>query len=163
MLKTGAQHLESLRDGRTIYVGRERIDDVTTHPYFRAGAETVAAIYDMKCDPANVDITAYEEDGELYSSYWLRPKSRDDLRKRTQTHKKIADLTFGLFGRSPDHVAGLLTGLAMKPEVLDAAGPNYRDNLLRWWHHMRTDDVYAAYAVIPPAGVRNPEFHQDEN
>ena len=39
MLKTGAQHLESLRDGRVVYVGDERIDDVTTHPAFRNGAE----------------------------------------------------------------------------------------------------------------------------
>jgi 4-hydroxyphenylacetate 3-monooxygenase len=35
MLKTGAQHLQSLRDGRIVYVGDQRIDDVTTHPAFR--------------------------------------------------------------------------------------------------------------------------------
>ena len=163
MLKTGAEYLESLRDGRRVYVGGELVTDVTTHPCFRGGAQTVAAIYDMKRDPANTDITAYLENGELYSSYWLRPKSKADLRKRTMTHKKIADMTFGLIGRSPDHVAGLLTGLAMKPEVLDRAGPNYRQNLLDWWHHLRTDDIYAAYAVIPPAGVRDPDFHQEEN
>lgn len=159
MLKTGAEYLESLRDGRRVYVGGELVTDVTTHPCFRGGAQTVAAIYDMKRDPANTDITAYEENGELYSSYWLRPKSKADLRKRTMTHKKIADMTFGLIGRSPDHVAGLLTGLAMKPEVLDRAGPNYRQNLLDWWHHLRTDDIYAAYAVIPPAGVPDPDFY----
>ena len=28
--------------------------------------------------------------------------------------KAIADSTYGLIGRSPDHVAGLITGLAMK-------------------------------------------------
>ena len=30
MLRTGKEHLESLRDGRVVYVGGERIDDVTT-------------------------------------------------------------------------------------------------------------------------------------
>ena len=35
MLRTGKEHLESLRDGRVVYVGGERIDDVTTHPWFR--------------------------------------------------------------------------------------------------------------------------------
>jgi 4-hydroxyphenylacetate 3-monooxygenase len=35
MLKTGKEHVESLRDGRVVYLGSERIDDVTTHPAFR--------------------------------------------------------------------------------------------------------------------------------
>ena len=53
MLRSGKEHLESLRDGRVVYVGGERIDDVTRHPAFRTAAETVAAIYDMKADAAN--------------------------------------------------------------------------------------------------------------
>ena len=32
---TGAQYLESLRDGREVYVYGERVKDVTTHPAFR--------------------------------------------------------------------------------------------------------------------------------
>ena len=43
MLRTGKEHLETLRDGRVVYVGGERIDDVTTHPAFRGAAQTVAA------------------------------------------------------------------------------------------------------------------------
>ena len=162
MLKTGEEHLESLRDGRRVYIGRELVDDVTTHPAFAAAARTVAAIYDMKRAPENLEITSYEENGERYSSYYLRPRSADELAKRTRTHKLIADMTHGLFGRSPDHVAGLITGLAMKPEVLDAAGPGYRDNLLTHFDHMRKHDVYPAYAVIPPPGIRDREIYAGE-
>ena len=52
MLKTGQEHLESLQDGRVVYIGSERVEDVTTHPAFRNAARTVAAIYDMKADPS---------------------------------------------------------------------------------------------------------------
>ena len=162
MLKTGKEHLESLRDGRRVYIGGERVDDVTRHPAFAAAAQTVAAIYDMKRASENLEITSYEEDGERYSSYYLRPRSPEDLGKRTRTHKLIADMTHGLFGRSPDHVAGLITGLAMKPEVLDAAGPGYRDNLLAHFDHMRKHDVYASYAVVPPPGIRDREIYAGE-
>ena len=161
MLKTGAEHLESLRDGRSVYIGRERVDDVPSHPAFRAAAGTVAAIYDMKRAPENLEVTSYEEDGERYSSYYLRTRSQDDLWKRTMTHKKIADLTYGLFGRSPDHVAGLYTGLAMKADVLDA-GPGFRDNLLSHFDEMRRNDVYPSYAVVPPAGTRHAEIYSGE-
>ena len=41
MLKTGKLHLESLRDGRVVYIGSEKVDDVTTHPAFRNGARSM--------------------------------------------------------------------------------------------------------------------------
>ena len=43
MLKTGAEHLASLRDGRVVYIGGEKVDDVTTHPAFRNAARSMAA------------------------------------------------------------------------------------------------------------------------
>ena len=38
MLKTGSEHLESLRDGRTVFIGSEKVTDVTSHPAFRNAA-----------------------------------------------------------------------------------------------------------------------------
>lgn len=163
MLKTGKEHLECLRDGRTVYIGGERVDDVTAHPAFAGSAKSVAALYDMKADPANRDTMSFEEDGERFSMYFLRPKTQDDLRKRTRAHKMIADETCGLFGRSPDHVSSFVTGLAMKPEVFDKIGPGYGDNLLKHYDYMRRNDIYAAYAVLPPAGARNPEFYHNKS
>ena len=79
MLKTGQAHLAGLRDGRTVYVGGERVADVTAHPAFRRAAQSVAAIYDLKRAPAQRDTLSYEEGGELFSMYYLLPRSRDDL------------------------------------------------------------------------------------
>ena len=160
MLKTGKEHLECLRDGREVYIGGEKVDDVTTHPAFAASAQSMAALYDMKADPANRDLMSFEEDGERFSMYYLKPTSQDDLRRRMLAHKKIADETCGLFGRSPDHVSSFVTGLAMKPEVFDDVGPGYGDNLKKYYDYMRRNDIYAAYAVLPPAGARNPDFYQ---
>ena len=42
MLRTGSEHLERLRDGRVIFIGNERVEDVTTHPAFRNTARMVA-------------------------------------------------------------------------------------------------------------------------
>src|SRR5690349_13958286 len=60
MLKTGAEHLKQLRDGRVVYIGSERVDDVTTHPAFRNAARTVAAMYDMKAAPENREAMSFE-------------------------------------------------------------------------------------------------------
>src|SRR4026209_1233387 len=63
MLRTGKECLKSLRDGRVVYIGSEKVDDVTRHPAFRNAAATAAAIYDMKADPANPDTRGHEEAG----------------------------------------------------------------------------------------------------
>ena len=156
MLKTGAEHLESLRDGRRVYVGGELVRDVTAHPAFRNAARTMASIFDMKAAPENRTALAFEEGGEYFSNYYLRARSIADLEKRTAIHKKIADLTYGMFGRSPDHVSSFVTGMSLKPAVFGS----YADNLLRYYDHMRRNDVYAAYAVLPPQASRDQAYYR---
>src|SRR5436190_271424 len=156
MLETGNEHLQSLRDGRVIYIGSEKVDDVTTHPAFRNGARSIAEIYDMKAaDPR----FSFKEGKERYSAYLLRAKTREDLLKRTQLHRAIADMSHGLLGRSPDHVSSFVTGMAMNPAVFG----EFEKNLLNYYEHMRREDVYGVYAVIPPQAARNPEFYQKQN
>ena len=159
MLKTGAEHLESLRDGRVVYIGSEKVTDVTTHVAFRNAARSIAAIYDMKAAPENREAASFEEGGERFSAYFLPARSREDLEKRTALHRKIAALSHGLLGRSPDHVASFVTGMSTAPEVF---GP-YADNLMRYYAHMRKADIFACYAVIPPQAARNPEFYVRQN
>ena len=160
MLRTGKEHMESLRDGRIVYIGGERVDDVTRHPAFRGAAQTVAALYDMKA--ANRDEMSYEEEGGCHSIYFLRTRSRDDLARRMIGHRRIADLTYGLFGRSPDHVASFVTGMAMKADELTP--PCGRpDNLLAYYRHIRDNDLYTVYAVAAAQATRNPAFYQQKN
>lgn len=159
MLISGREKLERMRDGRAVYIGAERVDDVTTHPAFRHGARTIAGLYDLKADPAQRDLFSYEEDGEHYALYWLRCRTRDELRRRMRAMKAIADATFGLIGRSPDHVAGLVTGLAMNSALLDRLRPGFGENLRRYYDYARKNDLYLTFAVTPPAGIRATEIY----
>jgi hypothetical protein len=47
-IRSGKEFVESLRDERTIYVGGERVKDVTTHPPFRGIVGTLASLYDFQ-------------------------------------------------------------------------------------------------------------------
>ncbi len=49
---TGAEFLESLRDGREVYIDGERVADVTAHPAFRNAVRSLARLYDALHDPA---------------------------------------------------------------------------------------------------------------
>ncbi|MFT5438750.1 MAG: 4-hydroxyphenylacetate 3-monooxygenase [Alphaproteobacteria bacterium] len=160
MLKSGSEYLESLRDGRRVYIGGEAVDDVTTHDAFRNAAKTFAMLYDRKKAEENLDVMSFEEDGERFSSWFLMPRTRDDLLKRTETHRRIAQWSHGLMGRSPDHVSSFVTGLAMKPDMFDAIRPGFGENIVNYYKYMRSNDIFATYTVLPPQGARKPELYE---
>lgn len=45
-LMTGADYLDSLRDGRQVYLNGERVADVTRHRAFRNACRSIAGLYD---------------------------------------------------------------------------------------------------------------------
>ena len=47
------------------------------------------------------------------------PRSADDLATRRRVHRHWAEGSFGLMGRTPDHVASLITGFAGMRDVFD--------------------------------------------
>jgi 4-hydroxyphenylacetate 3-monooxygenase len=155
MLMTGQEYLESIRDGRRVYIGGELVDDVTTHPAFRNAAQSFAMIYDRKRAPENRDVMTFEEDGETFSAYFLLPRTPEDLQRRFETHRRIASWTHGLIGRSPDNFPSYVSGLVMDPAMFDRIRQGFGDNIENYYRHMRSDDIFCSHTVTNPQGWRN--------
>jgi 4-hydroxyphenylacetate 3-monooxygenase len=151
-----------MRDGRAVYIGAERVDDVTRHPAFAEGARTVAGLYDLKAEPDKRELFSFEEDRERISLFWLRCKNRDDLARRMRCCKAIAEATFGFVGRSPDQVAGLITGLAMNASLLDRLHQGFGQNLLRYYDFARKNDLYLSFAVTPASGRKSADLFPNQ-
>jgi 4-hydroxyphenylacetate 3-monooxygenase len=147
-MRRGREYLAALRDGRVVLVNGERIDDIVAHAGFAEAARTVAALYDQRPDCANGAV--HTTDDRAFNAAFLQPRSRSDLERRRAHHARIADATFGLFGRSPDHVASLITGLSMAPNALNATGDiDYAGRLADYYEEVRARDAFIAYAVLP--------------
>ncbi|MCY4566099.1 MAG: 4-hydroxyphenylacetate 3-monooxygenase, partial [Gammaproteobacteria bacterium] len=63
-IKSGAQYLDSLRDGRDVWMHGKRVADVTGEPGLASGARTLADFIDRQRDPAHVDKLTFVENGE---------------------------------------------------------------------------------------------------
>ena len=63
MLRSGEDYLDGIRDGRAVYIGKERVGDVTDHPAFANAARMYAAMYDLKRADDMRDVLWVEEDG----------------------------------------------------------------------------------------------------
>ena len=59
---TGDEYLESLKDGREVWVYGEKVKDVTTHPAFRNTVRMVARLYDALHDPKTKDVITSRTD-----------------------------------------------------------------------------------------------------
>src|SRR5580704_15690803 len=118
-MRTGAEYLRSLNDGRRVFVDGESVKDVAAHSAFRQAARSVANLFDIAADPALRERMTFAspKTGAPVWRAWQNPCSHADLRARRLFSETWAEATFGLMGRSPDHVAGFFTGYAATPQV----------------------------------------------
>jgi 4-hydroxyphenylacetate 3-monooxygenase len=78
MIRTGAQYRDSIRDGREVYVGGERVKDVTTHPMFKPLVDIRAHFYDMQHEARTRDIMSYRDGNETHAIANKLPRTQDD-------------------------------------------------------------------------------------
>jgi len=161
-LRHGDEYIASLRDGRSVYLDGESVKDVTVHPAFRAAITRIADLYDRARDPGGARELTFADSrtGERISNMWLTPRSADDLRARRRVHQFWAEGSYGLMGRTPDHVASFFTGFAASRDVFDRGGTRFGDNIVRFFERIRKDDLYLAYVIVPPQVDRSKPAHQ---
>ena len=127
-MRTGSDYLRSLNDGRQVFVDGERVKDVTAHPAFREAARSIARLYDIAAAPEIRERMTFAspKTGEPVLRAWQIPRSHADLRARRLFSETWAEATFGLMGRTPDHVAGFFCGYAATPRRAGGGRPEIR-------------------------------------
>jgi 4-hydroxyphenylacetate 3-monooxygenase len=164
-MRTGAEYLKSLNDGRQVFLGGERVKDVTVHPAFREAARSVARLYDIAAEPTNREPMTYPspKTGAPVWKCFIVPRSHDELRVRRLFSERWAEASFGLMGRTPDHVASFFAGYAAVPGVFASAGQKYADNLIAFYERMRDEYLYVSYAIVPPQIDRSKPAHKQSD
>jgi len=150
MPKTGADHLNSLRDGRTIYLDGQRISDVVEHPAYRNAVRSTAYLYDFQTAPANLERMTFPSPttGDRVNRCWQLPHSYADLVQRREALTAWAETTYGFMGRSPDHVASCLSGMVMGLEVFERHSPARAGALREYFTYARDHDLFVTYVII---------------
>ena len=157
-MRRGAEYIESLRDGRAVILDGERVADVTKHPAFTEPMRRIADRYDAaRTAEAQAITTCLDPDsGARVGSMWLIPRTAEDLEVRRRVHRFWAEASYGLMGRTPDHVACVLTAFA---GAADFFGP-FADNVRRFHARARDHDLYVSYAIVPPQVDRTQPAHR---
>lgn len=164
MLKSGAQHIETLRDGRQVFINGELAGDVTVHPAFRQAIQSVGRLYEFQCAEENRGLMSYQvEGGDPASRIWQKPDSYAALVERRRALESWASLHCGFLGRAPDHVASCLVGMTMGIDVFQAYDPARAGALMDYYRYARERDLYLTYVIINPQADRSKSAGQQQD
>src|SRR5438034_4905827 len=151
--RTGQQYVDGLRaQDREVWLGGERVKDVTTHPGLKNGARAIAALYDMQCDPKLRDEMTYVSPttGDRVGLSFIIPRTRADLEKRRVMMLNWARTTCGMMGRSPDFMNVTYAAWAGAADYFTQGlgRPEFAENMRNYYEYIRENDLTLTHSLI---------------
>lgn len=155
---TGQEYIESLRDGREIWIYGERVKDVTTHPAFRNTVRMIARLYDALHGPKK-DVLCTPTDtgsGGYTQRFFQAPKNVEEMVGSRDAIAEWARVTYGWMGRSPDYKAAFLATLGANSDFYHP----YHENAKRWYKKTQEECTFVNHAIVNPPVDRNKQLEE---
>jgi 4-hydroxyphenylacetate 3-monooxygenase len=146
---TGAEYLDSLRDGRTVYINGERVKDVTSHIAFRNSARSIARMYDSLHAPETRDILTTETDtgnGGRTHRFFKPARSVEDMAAQREAIATWSRMNYGWMGRTPDFKAALVNTFGANSQYYG----DYAENARRWYRKTQEGVLFINHAIVNP-------------
>jgi len=150
-IMTGAQFLESLRDGRQVWFEGQKVEDVTTFEPFKGLCASLAHLYDLQHEAATQgDMTFVDENGVRCSAGYRVPDTKEALLHRRKNHEVWSRETFGLMGRNPDFCSAIVMGFYDVRDELAKINPMFKTNVENYLQYARTHDLCLSHGLHDP-------------
>ncbi|MGA3086313.1 MAG: 4-hydroxyphenylacetate 3-hydroxylase N-terminal domain-containing protein [Thermodesulfobacteriota bacterium] len=152
MIRTVKQYVESLNDGREIYIEGKKIPNITKDPFFRGGINARAYSYELCNHPAFKDLLTMGEGKDKYLFLWNQPKTREDLIRRRDVYITCMRWGAAMSGMGPDALAASGVTAAKCDKAL---GTHYTEAVEDYRKHLRETDPAITGAITDVKGNRS--------
>jgi 4-hydroxyphenylacetate 3-monooxygenase oxygenase component len=164
---TGDRYIESLKDGREVWLDGERVADVTRHPAFRGFVHELARVYDLQHTDEYRDQMTFvsPETGNRVSLSWLIPQSKEDLKRKRRNSEIWNEQTWGQLGRSPDILAPYITSLVQRRDSLSSVkNPHcdFGENVVNYSRYCMENDLFLTHALGDPQVDRSEQPQNEQ-
>ena len=149
--RTGAQYIAGLRErAADIYIAGEKVADVTRHPAFAGGLQTVAGLLDMQHGPALRDEMTYSSPttGDPVGLSFIMPRNGDDLKRRRKMMRNWARFSCGMMGRTPDFLNVAVMSMAAAADYSGQNRPEFKQNILDYYEYIRENDIVMTHTLV---------------
>ena len=163
--KTGAEHIKSLKDGRTVYIDGKLVTDVTEHPAFRNAVQSAGLLYDFQARRENIELMTFIPDGSnrRVNRAWQMPRNYEEMVLRRKALQAWSAVSYGFLGRSPDHLASALVGQRMGIEVFRKHSPERAKALIDYFDYASKNDIFLTYVIINPQAERAKDWGEQQD
>jgi 4-hydroxyphenylacetate 3-monooxygenase len=153
--RRGHQVLQRLREQPpAIWYRGEQVKDVTVHPALRGGVHTLARLYDLQWEKADVTLYDSPSSGHKVARSFMMPRTQAELSSISRAMKVWEDETRGMMGRVPDYINRAMTGCAAGAPFLAEIEPRFGENAVRYYEYLRENDLCLTHTLIPPQANR---------
>ena len=149
--RTGQEYIAGLQNHpREVWIGGERVEDVTTHPALCNGVKSVAALYDMQHDPALLEEMTFASpsSGQPVGLSFLVPQNVEDLVRRRNMMTRWAWASCGMMGRSPDFLNVIFSAWAGSADYFAQDRPEFKRNVQQYHKFIRENDTALTHALV---------------
>jgi len=162
MIRTGSQYLDSIRDGREVYINGERVKDVTRHPMLKPLVDIRARIYDMQHEADTRGVLSYQDSGEWNAVANMLPRAQADWAAKRCATDAVLDAIGGVVTRVGDETVGEMWSLYDGQSVLNEVDPQFSANIRTHIDRVLWKDPFHVSANTDPKGDRSkPPQEQD--
>lgn len=164
-MRSGKDYIESLRDGREVWLNGERIKDVTQHPHLRPSIEATARLYDMQFEAAHrptLAVHSPELGAEIGRTFQI-PRTPADLRARRDATRAWMETSFGFMGRAPDFLNATVMALKTKSSFFAQQSQERRAAVESYYAHAALNDVFLTHALNDPLPNKTRARHAQED
>jgi len=153
--RSGTNYINSLRKLKAeIWLGGERVGDVTQHPAFARCARSIASLYDMQLERPEA-MTYRTDDGDRVGLSFIQATSAQELHKRSVMMKRWADFSGGMLGRTPDYLNAALAAMASARQFFAESDARFGENIARYYLEARRFDWCATHTLVNPRASRD--------
>ncbi len=156
--RTGQQYIDGLRaQEREVWLGGERVRDVTRHKGLAGGVRAIAHLYDMQHEAELREVMTFASPstGEPVGRSFDMPKSKEALETRSKMMLNWARATCGMMGRSPDFMNVTFAAWGAAADFFGEKRPEFADNMRHYVEYIRENDVTLTHALINLQRSRN--------
>jgi len=156
-IRTPEQYLESLRDGRAVYLNGEKVEDATKNPILMICAKTCAMEYVLIQDPRYQSLmTVKNEEGDLISRCFVPAKTAEDLLTRREVIKLGCRVCYGKPAAAKFTGIDALNAVTVVGKRMDnRLGTNYSQRVENYRKYLQKNDCAIAAAMTDVKGDRS--------
>ncbi|MBN8829777.1 MAG: aromatic ring hydroxylase [Sphingomonadales bacterium] len=147
--RTGAELLAGMKGPREVWLGNDRVEDVTQHPALTGTAHKLAAFFDLQHEAAEDCLFPDPETGELINVSHMIPGSKEDIKRRHRGIRQVAEKSIGVLGRTPDYKNVAFAGFAGCTHEWGAYGNEAgAERMVNYQKHLRRNDVLLTHTLV---------------